>query len=261
VTIDHYAAEARFYDVLASGVTQDDLPFYLDTARSTGGPVLELACGTGRILLPLVNEVGQGVGIDLSASMIELARKKAAKQGIADQVRLECGDIRSAEAGEVFPLVTIPYSSLFQLPTLGDLVAALTTARRHAAADGLVVADVFIPNTDNMRTRQDRLSFVDDVEDPDSGSRLVVWEHTLFKWREKKVIRRRIYEHLDRGGVVTARRHGVLHIYFRQPDVVLDAFQQAGLHVLHAYGDFDRRPLEPDSPRLIVLASPTPSPK
>jgi SAM-dependent methyltransferase len=259
VTIDHYAAESRFYDALASGVTQDDLPFYLEIARSIGGPVLELACGTGRILLPLVKEVGRGVGIDLSASMIELAREKAAQLGIAEQVRLECGDIRSADAGEVFPLVTIPYSSLFQVPTADDLVAALSTARRHTAADGLVVADVFVPNTNNMRARQDRLSFVEDVEDPVSNSRLVVWEHTLFNWREHKVIRRRIYEHLDSDGVVTARRHGVLHIYFRQPEAVLSAFDEAGLQVLHTYGDFDKRPLDSDSARLIVIASPSPS--
>jgi SAM-dependent methyltransferase len=252
---DTYAADAAVYDHLSAHLNSEDLPFYQQLASETGGPVLEMACGTGRILLPLVAEVGSGAGVDASASMIRRARSKAATLGLAASADLRVGDIRTVDLGKTFPLVVIPYSSLFQLATEADLVAALRNAHCHAERGATVAADVFVPNLANMKARQGLTYLVADVPVGRSDARVLVWEHTSYDGGLRKVVRRRIYEAVNRDGLVLSRRHGILDIYFRQPDEVLDAFTAAGLKVNAVYGDFDRQPLTPGSGRLVVVAT------
>lgn len=252
---DTYAAEARIYDALSAGLTTEDLPFYLDLAEASGGPVLELACGTGRILLPVAAAVGGGAGVDASPGMIDEACNKAQALGLADTVRLEVGDIRTVDLHHRYPLVMIPYSSLFQLATDDDLLAALRCAKRHLAPGGQVVADVFVPNLESMKARHDRTTFVAEVEDPDTALRALVWDHTIYALARKLVIRRRIYEALDSQGLVLSRRYSRLDIYFRHPPEMVDAFERAGLTVTHTYGDFDRRPFSDGATRLILTAT------
>lgn len=252
---DTYAAEARIYDSLSADLTTEDLPFYVDVAKASGAPVLELACGTGRILLPIAAAVGAGTGVDASPSMIEQARKRAQALGLADSVRLEVGDIRTVDLHERYPLVIIPYSSLFQLATEDDLLAALRCAKRHLLPGGQVVADVFAPNLETMTTRHDRTTFVAEVEDPDTALRTLVWDHTVYVLSRRLVIRRRTYETLDDHGLVLARRYSRLDIYFRHPPEMLAAFEKAGLAVIETYGDFDRRLFDDGAARLVLTAT------
>jgi SAM-dependent methyltransferase len=252
---DTYAAEARIYDSLSAGLTTEDLPFYLDSAKISGGPVLELACGTGRILVPVLAALGAGAGVDASPSMIDQARQKAQALGLADNIRLEVDDIRTVDLRERYPLVMIPYSSLFQLATEDDLITTLRCAKRHLAPDGKVVTDVFVPNLAAMQARHDRTTFVAEVEHPDTAMRAVVWDHTVYAWARRLVIRRRIYETLDGQGLVLSRQHSRLDIYFRHPPEMLAAFENAGLTVIDTYGDFDRRPFDDGATRLILTAT------
>lgn len=255
MTTDIYAADVEVYDHLSASLTDEDLPFYRGLAVELGGPVLELACGTGRILLPLVAEVGSGAGVDLSLSMIHRAKEKAEKLGITGSVELQVGDMRSIDFGRTFPLVFAPYSSLFQLPTDDDLRRTLRNALHHTSSGGIVAADVFVPNLDNMKARQDRTVFIGEFPATEPSCKLIVWEHTMYDWKQSKVTRRRIYETVADDGYVTSRRHGRLVVYFRGPDAVLRTFKDAGWKIAGLYGDFDKRPFEPDSGRLVIVAS------
>src|SRR5215467_6151990 len=82
-----YDAFARFYDLDTEGITAD-LPFWVSLARRTGGPVLEVACGTGRVLVPLARAGFSVVGVDLSAAMLGVARDKIARAGLNRKVEL-----------------------------------------------------------------------------------------------------------------------------------------------------------------------------
>src|SRR5689334_4995155 len=110
--------------------------FYRGVARRTGGPVLELACGTGRFTVPLARDGHVVVGLDQSPAMLALARDKARAAGV--NVDFVAGDMRDFALARAFALVLIATNSLLHLHDAGDLVRALACARAHLAADGRV---------------------------------------------------------------------------------------------------------------------------
>jgi SAM-dependent methyltransferase len=109
-----YDAIARVYDPWSASVVED-VPFYVDEAVRSGGPVLELGVGTGRIAVPVAAAGIEVVGVDLSEGMLEVARERAALAGVS--VDLRRGDMRSPPVDGLFPLVLCPVRSLLHMET------------------------------------------------------------------------------------------------------------------------------------------------
>src|SRR3569623_900323 len=119
-----YDKIARVYDPWSRSVVED-VPFYVEEAVRSGGPVLELGVGTGRIAVPVAAAGVHVVGVDLSAGMLEVAREAAALAGVA--LDLRHGDMRDPplEPAETVSLGTCPFRSLLHLETDGDRRLAL----------------------------------------------------------------------------------------------------------------------------------------
>jgi SAM-dependent methyltransferase len=116
--MDPYAPFAAVYDGLASAMTED-VAFYVDLARKTDGPVVELAVGTGRVAIPTARAIGRRViGIDVSPAMLAVARERADAAGV--DLELREGDMRDLELDEPAGLITCPFRSLLHLPTWAD---------------------------------------------------------------------------------------------------------------------------------------------
>ena len=142
-----YDAIARVYDPWSVSVTED-VPFYVAEARGTGGPVLELGVGTGRIAVPIAAEGIEVVGVDLSAGMLEVARERAELAGVTVDLRL--GDLRDPPVSGSFPLVICPFRSLLHLETDADRRTALRAVARCLALGGRLVFDVFTPSAEDI---------------------------------------------------------------------------------------------------------------
>ncbi|MGN6798599.1 MAG: class I SAM-dependent methyltransferase [Gaiellaceae bacterium] len=139
-----YDKIARVYDPWSRSVVED-VPFYVDEAVKSGGPVLELGVGTGRIAIPVAAAGIRVVGVDLSAGMLEVARESAALAG-AD-VDLRHGDMRDPPVDETFPLVICPFRSLLHMETDEDRRLALrAVSSRSATGHGRFVLAVFNPS-------------------------------------------------------------------------------------------------------------------
>jgi SAM-dependent methyltransferase len=108
------------------------------------GPVLELACGSGQLAVPLARGGRRVVGLDASRPMLDAARRRAASAGAG--VELVEADMRTFELGERFGLIFVARNSLLHLHTAADLAAALGAARRHLAPGGVFAFDVFNPD-------------------------------------------------------------------------------------------------------------------
>jgi ubiquinone/menaquinone biosynthesis C-methylase UbiE len=122
---------APFYDwENARTLGRRDVAFWRNLARTAGGPVLELGCGTGRITLPLGRAGVPVVGIDRSAKMLARARTRVRRGRLADRVRLIQGDIRFLPFPRKFALVMAPYGILQSLLRESDLAATLAEVRR-----------------------------------------------------------------------------------------------------------------------------------
>ncbi|HEX5725677.1 MAG TPA: class I SAM-dependent methyltransferase [Longimicrobiaceae bacterium] len=135
-------SDPRLYDLMFPAT--DYGPFYAGEARRAGGPVLELACGTGRLLVPIAREGVRAVGLDLSAAMLAAAREHAREAGVA--VEFVEGDMRAFDLGERFALVFVGRNSLLHLHRTEDLLACFASVRRHLLPGGAFVFDVFNPN-------------------------------------------------------------------------------------------------------------------
>jgi ubiquinone/menaquinone biosynthesis C-methylase UbiE len=139
----------RTYDGVYSVVRNPsgDIEFYVERARESGGPVLELGCGTGRILIPTALAGVECVGLDSSPEMLAVLREKKPPAN----VQLVSGQLESFDFGERrFRLISAPFRVLQHLLDVDVQLAALANVRRHLAPGGAFVFDVFDPKLENM---------------------------------------------------------------------------------------------------------------
>ena len=118
-----------------------DIAFYVDLARDLGGPLLELGCGTGRILLPSAALGVDAVGLDASARMLERLRNKKPP----DNVELVHAKMEDFALGRRFRLITAPFRAFQHLLDVDSQLAALANVRAHLLPDGAFAFDVFDP--------------------------------------------------------------------------------------------------------------------
>ena len=150
---DSYRLSAKYYDGAYSSMKDlVDAPFYLELARQSGGPVLEIGCGTGRVLLPIARDGIEIHGVDNSEPMLDTLKEKLAREhsSVRSRVFLHAGDMREFRLNRQFPLVTIPFRPLQHMYTVEDQRKALTSAAAHLTADGQLAFDVFYPNFDRL---------------------------------------------------------------------------------------------------------------
>ena len=143
-----YEFVAEFYDHIVPYVQRPDVNFYVGLATESRGPVLELGCGTGRVLIPTAKAAINIVGVDLSEYMLGVCQQKLIEEpaDVQDRVQLVHGDIREFELGGKFTLVTIPFRPFQHLITLEDQLACLACVQRHMDPGGRFVLDVFNPD-------------------------------------------------------------------------------------------------------------------
>jgi SAM-dependent methyltransferase len=148
-----YDAIAELYDPWSTSVVED-VGFYLEEARRSGGPVVELGVGTGRIALPIAAEGIRVVGIDSSRGMLEVCARRAALAGVDVDLRL--GDLREPPVRERVPLVICPFRSLLHMHTDEERRRAFGAVRKLLQPGGRFVFDVFTPAADDIAHTHDR---------------------------------------------------------------------------------------------------------
>ncbi len=123
---------AELYDHVVPYQERQDVGFFVEAAKESGGPVLEVGCGTGRVLIPTARAGIEITGLDLSPHMLEVCRGKleAEPEEVRSRVRLVEGDMRQFELGQTFRLVTLPFRPFQHLTTVEDQLACLGCIRR-----------------------------------------------------------------------------------------------------------------------------------
>lgn len=131
------------YDALLL-TSEQHLSFYMALAQRHPGPVLELACGSGQLTVPMALQHSNVVGLDSSSQMLAAARRRALAAGIA--LELVQGDMRDFELGRQFSLIFVARNSLLHLHRLDDFAVLFSTVRRHLAPGGIFAFDIFNPD-------------------------------------------------------------------------------------------------------------------
>ena len=214
-----YDPIARLYDAWSSSVTED-IGFYVEEARAAGGTVVELACGTGRISVPIAKAGVRVIGVDASAAMLQVAREYAAAHGVELDLRL--GDLREPPVPERVPLVLIPFRSLLHMTTEPERLRALRAARELLVPGGRLVFDVFAPSAE-------------DVEDT----------HGRWLEREPGIFERADWDEDTRTLTLSVRRGeeaSTMELAWLSPPEWRQLLDRAGFDIEAQWGWFDRRP-------------------
>jgi SAM-dependent methyltransferase len=250
------AALARLYD-LDLRDDPGDLDLLLALAARTGGPVLELAVGTGRLAVPLATDGYDVTGIDLDAAMLARAHRTAAAAGarVAARLRLVEGDARSVrlpEAGE-FRLACIPLNSIFLMGSRADQAAAVGTLAAHLAPSGLAMVDAWLPDADDLARYDGRLVLEWVRTDPDTGRTVTKTGSAIYDATTASVRLTTIFEEGQPGEpVVRWTRTDRLRLV--TPDELASFAEAAGLEVETIAGDYELGPLEPGADRAVLVA-------
>lgn len=142
--IPTYVDYAEYYDI--DHAITVDIPFYIEYANATGGPILELACGTGRVMMPIA-EAGFTVhGVDISENMLQVARRKISEKGLWDRVTLTRGDMAEFDLPvKGFSMAFVAVRSFMHLFTQESQLRCLGCAHRHLKPGGILVMDLYAP--------------------------------------------------------------------------------------------------------------------
>jgi SAM-dependent methyltransferase len=239
-----YDAYSVYYDLLYAG-KQEDVHFYLATAKETGGPVLELACGTGRVLLPLARAGFDVTGIDLSQAMLDKLQAKLDKEPreVQARVALKCADMRDYCFSEKFKMVFCAFNSFQHLMTTDDQLACLRSIREYLADDGRLVLNVFAPDYDWLSS-VNRVQTLQRVEkDPETGRDMVVTNITRRNPINQTMEACQYVDRTEDDG--TVRRYpasfALCWIHHREMHLLLKC---AGYEVMAVYGGYDKRPYD-----------------
>ncbi len=144
-----YDSIASIYDPWSRSVTED-VEFYVEHALASGGPVVELAVGTGRIAVPVALAGVDVIGVDSSPGMLAVARAAAEEAGVSSRIDLRLGDLRDPPLSERVPLVLCPFRSLLHMETETEKLRALRAARGLLEPGGSFVFDVFAPSPEDL---------------------------------------------------------------------------------------------------------------
>jgi SAM-dependent methyltransferase len=219
-----YDRIASLYDPWSASVTED-VDYYVEEALASGGPVVELAVGTGRIAVPVARAGVRVIGVDESSGMLGQARAYAEQEGVSTLVDLRQGDMRTPPVDERVPLVIVPFRSLLHMPDAEDKLRVLRAAASLLADDGRLVFDVFAPSRE-------------DIEETDG------------RWleREPGIFERADWDEPSRTLTLSVRGEGdaatAFTLHWLSAAEWRALIDRADLEVTALHGWFDRRPFE-----------------
>lgn len=253
------AALARLYD-LDLAEDPGDLDLYLALAGRTGGPILELAVGSGRLAVPLAADGHDVTGVDLDAAMLARARRAAdaAGKATARRLRLVEGDARTirldgAGTAGTFHLAFIPLNSIFLMGGRVDQAAAVATLAAHLAPGGLAVVDAWLPDAEDLSRYDGRLVLEWVREEPGTGRTVTKIGSAVFD-QTTGVVRLTTMFEAGLPGEAPVRWVRVDRLRLVSPDDLVGFAEAAGLVVETLAGDYDLGELAPGADRVVLIA-------
>jgi SAM-dependent methyltransferase len=244
---------AKYYD-LEHGEYRDDLDLYAGFARRTGSPVLEFGCGTGRVLLALAEDGHEVTGVDVSQAMLARAGQKlAARPDIAGRVRLVRADARDVDLPARFNLALWAINSFMHLATREDQLRALGQARRHLAAGGLLILDLFNPELELLLDADGRLLLDATWPRGEAGQPVLKLSSRRVDRATQRLDVTYIYDELLPDGRTcrTVAPFSMRYLHRFEAELLLE---RAGFAVEALYGTYELDEYTADCPRMVFVA-------
>ncbi|MBN1901735.1 methyltransferase domain-containing protein [Candidatus Sumerlaeota bacterium] len=237
-----YVDYSEYYDF--AHFQKDDIPFFLDYARECGSPLLELACGTGRLIVPIA-EAGYNItGIDLSAKMLSICRERVNRLGLSDRVSLVEANMTNFDLPEKqFALAYVPLRSFTHLFTQKDQLSCLHTTFAHLRPGGLFIVVVFALNFSVLaKDSEDSFRVLREFDLPD-GNHVVQSQRFAKHDRAKQILYFEFkFEEKDRNGLMVRERTVPMDMRYTLRYELQLLMERAGFEVVDVFQDYEKRP-------------------
>jgi SAM-dependent methyltransferase len=243
--------DGELYDLLCTGLTYG-LDFYVGLAREAQGPVLDIACGTGRILLPCAQAGVDIDGLDLYEGMLAPLRKKAAALGLSPTLyQADMGDFRLPRR---YALVMIPFNAFGHNLTQEAQIRCLERCREHLLPGGLLAFDGAFPGVAWIGAPQNTRVLEGELAHPQMGLPIRYYDTRRFDRVKQIQYSINEAEFLDAAGKVTAVHRSRIEIRWVYKEEMALLLRIAGFPRWEICGGFDRRPLTQETDEMVVLA-------
>lgn len=252
-----YETIAQYYDLIHESLT-DDVRFVLQLAEQTEGPILELGCGTGRLLLPLAYAGHAVTGLDLAPAMLARAKRKLSEKTVKQQglVTLVEGDMRRFKLESRFGLAIIPHNTLMHLES-DEVRTSLICIRQHLKPGALLFLDVDNPMEMAQRTDDDLLILERVLNDNEAGQTLLQFASSWVDTAQQSRHTTWIIDVTPVDGGTLRRTVAQAVFHYLYPHEIQLHLQEAGFDLESMRGDYDGTPYSEDSQRLLVVAKVT----
>ena len=225
---------------------QGEEEFYIEEAQKQGSPILEVGCGTGRLLSPVAKTGSEIHGLDLSEDMLNIARGKIEKldNAVQKRINLTQGDMRDFELNQRFKLITIPFRAFLHILTVEDQKKTLHNILEHLTDDGKLILDAFDPKlqliNSNLGHQSSRLKQMTELVHPVSGNQVFVWYSTTYNLEEQLINEIWIYEEIEEDGNVIRRQYVPLKVRFAYRFEMQHLLELSGFKIEALYGNYNR---------------------
>jgi SAM-dependent methyltransferase len=239
------------YDLVLKDIPYG-LDFYVALAREANGPVLEVACGTGRILLPCLQAGVDIEGVDLFEPMLKTLRAKAAALGLSP--RLHQADMSDFSVPRRFKLIMVPFNAFIHNMTQESQIRCLQRCREHLLPGGMLAFDTFFPSLEIVGAPQETRVLEGEIPHPQTGLPIRMYDTRSFdRVAQVQHSLNEIELLAADGSVQTVHRSEVNSRYIYKHEMTL-LLRVAGFARWEIYGDFDRHPLLRENDAMVVTA-------
>ncbi len=239
----------------------DDLGMWRALCRDVQGPILDLACGTGRVAVELAHAGHRVVGLDVSPAMIARANKKLQResQDVQQRVAYHVGDMADFALDRQFPMVIIPCLSFHEIGTAEAQESCLRSAWRHLDDGGRLIVALGMwymgRHTSPLEEPAEWGRPDMDEVNPHTGIATRMWDLCWYDPATKIRYTRFYFEEHDGKGR-TIRKFAMppapdwSRARFLDEDEMVALLEQCGFALEHVYGDYDLNPIGPDTYRM-----------
>ena len=244
-----YDPFARLYDLLYDDFS-GDINMYWGFAERTGGHVLEIGVGTGRVAIALAQAGCNVTGIDVSEAMLAIGRGKAARLGLSEHVQFVRGDMRRFDLNHRFDLAIVPLNTFMHNLTLDDQIGTLTHIARHLTPNGRLVIDLFNPDPN---TPDDQRLTLQRVRPGVNGQLVLQFIVRSIDWENQISSVTLIVDEPDERGLIhrTVFPFEQRFLYRNEAELLL---RRSGFALEDVYGSYDLEPFGAGAEKMIIVA-------
>jgi len=244
---------ADIYDI--SNPLREDISFWLKMAEEYGGPILELGCGTGRILIPIAEAGYEVVGLDISKKMLNILMEKIDNltDKVKNRIKIKKEDFRDFKIDKKFSIAFFAYSTLYSAPTQEDQVSAIKCIHSHLKDNGIFISASFNPDIKRISQNDKFITMDFTYQDPNGELLLTRMTQTEYVQLNQTLKSNQIYDIKEKGKPI--ERYSIeLNLRYIFPSEMRLLLHYCGFEIIDEYGDYNLAPLKENSPQMIFIA-------